>query len=157
LEARRLIEIERVGNALRMLVDLRRERVFLLRHVAEFLEQRQITVRLDVALRARIAIPVPGAAEVPPASMMRKLFRPASRNRAPANNPPKPPPMITMSISSVSGSRAEARLHVRIVDEVRELAGDLDILIVTFGAIRLSRSWRYFSRSASGSKPRLEY
>ena len=39
-------------------------RVLLLRDVADLLEQRQVDVRLDVALRARVAVPVPGAAEV---------------------------------------------------------------------------------------------
>src|ERR1700691_2078992 len=40
------------------------EGVLLLRDVAGLLEQRQIDVCLDIALRARIAVPVPGAAEV---------------------------------------------------------------------------------------------
>ena len=44
--------------------DLRRPDVLLRRHVAELLEQRQVDVRLDVAHRARVAVPVPGAAEV---------------------------------------------------------------------------------------------
>ena len=39
-------------------------RVLLLRDVADLLEQRQVDVRLDVAHRARVAVPVPGAAEV---------------------------------------------------------------------------------------------
>ena len=41
-----------------------REGVLLLRDVAGLLQQRQVDVALDVALRAGIAVPVPGAAEV---------------------------------------------------------------------------------------------
>src|SRR5262249_27573624 len=44
--------------------DLRGASVFLRGHVLELLEERQINVRLDVAHRARVAIPVPGAAEI---------------------------------------------------------------------------------------------
>src|SRR5579871_3324331 len=47
-----------------MLEDLRRERVFLFRDVTGFFEEGQIDVGLDIALRARITIPVPGAAEI---------------------------------------------------------------------------------------------
>jgi len=38
--------------------------VFLLRDVAELFEQRQVAIGFDIALRAGIAVPVPGAAEV---------------------------------------------------------------------------------------------
>src|SRR4029077_14794169 len=38
--------------------------VFLLWNVPGLLKQRQIDIRLDIALRARITVPVPGAAEV---------------------------------------------------------------------------------------------
>ena len=64
LEDRVVVQTEVLTDALRVLVDLRRERVFLLRHVARFFEQRQVAVRLDVALRARIAVPIPRAAEI---------------------------------------------------------------------------------------------
>ena len=51
-------------DAPRVLVDLGREGVFLLRHVAELFDQRQVAVAFDVALGAGIAVPVPGAAEI---------------------------------------------------------------------------------------------
>jgi hypothetical protein len=37
--------------------------------------------------------------------MMRMSLTPASRSRAPASMPEKPPPMTTTSISSFSGGR----------------------------------------------------
>ena len=40
----------------------------------------------------------------PPFSMILKLSMPASLNLAPASIPPKPPPIITTSISSLIGS-----------------------------------------------------
>ncbi len=113
-----------------MFVDLRRERVLLLRHVAEFFEQRQIAVRLDVALRAGIAVPVPGAAEVAARfddaevgeTRLAKARARQQATKAAADD---------HDVDFVGERFAcEPRLHVRIVDEVRELAGDLYILVV---------------------------
>src|SRR5208337_4695058 len=64
LKAGVAIQIELLADAPRVGQDFRRVRVLLLGDVAGFLEQRQIDVRLDIALRTGIAIPVPGAAEV---------------------------------------------------------------------------------------------
>ena len=47
-----------------MLKDFGGERVFLLRDVPSLLEQRQVTIRFNVALRAGIAVPVPSPAKV---------------------------------------------------------------------------------------------
>src|SRR6266481_5682029 len=52
------------ADAPRVLEYLRRIGVPLLRDIAGLFEQRQIDVRLYIALRTRIAIPVPGAAEI---------------------------------------------------------------------------------------------
>jgi hypothetical protein len=105
LEARPAVEIVLAADRAAVGEDLGRARVLLGRNVAELLEQRQVDVRLDVALRARIAIPVPRAAEVAAFSMMRTSSIPASRRRAAASNPPKPPPITATSTSSVSGAR----------------------------------------------------
>src|ERR1700730_5836273 len=51
-------------DAARVLEDLERIGIPLFRHIAGLFEQRQIDVRLDVALRTRIMNPVPGAAEI---------------------------------------------------------------------------------------------
>ena len=52
------------GDGLGVLEDLGSERVLVLRHVCQLFEQRQVAVRLDVAHRARVAIPIPRASEV---------------------------------------------------------------------------------------------
>ena len=51
-------------NSAAVFDDLFGVRVFLFGYVAEFFEQREVTIRFDVALGARIAIPVPGATKV---------------------------------------------------------------------------------------------
>ena len=61
---RLVVEVVVFRDAPRVLEDLGREGVLLLRHVAELFEQRQVAIALDVALGAGIAVPVPGAAEV---------------------------------------------------------------------------------------------
>src|SRR5215472_18350008 len=58
------IQIVLLADAARVREDFRREGILLFRQVSGLLEQRKIDVRLDVALRARIAIPVPGASKV---------------------------------------------------------------------------------------------
>ena len=64
LEQRALVKTEVTADAARVLVDLRRTRIFAHRHVAGLFQQRQIDVALGVAGRTGIAIPVPGAAEI---------------------------------------------------------------------------------------------
>ena len=130
-----VVEAEVAADACAVLEDLGAEGVLLLRHVADLLEQRQVDVRLDVALRARVAVPVPGAAEVAAvlddAEVRRR--RPSVR-RAPASRPPKPPPMMTTSISSSSGSRSIGDVGVRVLEELGVLGRDLDVLVVAVGA-----------------------
>ncbi len=52
------------ADAARVLQDLRRVGVFFLRHVADLLEQRQVNVGFDIALRPGVSVPVPRAAEI---------------------------------------------------------------------------------------------
>src|SRR5579885_211701 len=58
------VEIELLSDAPGVRQDFRRERIFLFGDVTGLFEQRQIDVRLDIALRARVAVPVPGPAEI---------------------------------------------------------------------------------------------
>ena len=58
------VEVERAGQQLGVLEDLRGAGVVLGRHEARLLEERQVDVGLDVAHAARVPVPVPGAAEV---------------------------------------------------------------------------------------------
>ena len=64
VEQRVVVEAELRADALALLEDLRRMRVLLGRHVTGLFEQRHVHHRRGVALRAGIAVPVPGAAEV---------------------------------------------------------------------------------------------
>ena len=103
------------ADPLGVLEDLGDEGVLLLRHVAELLEQRQVAVRLDVALRAGVAVPVPGAAEVAAGLDDAEVGDALLGQPAAASRPLNPPPMMATSTSSVIGSRREARLDVRVV------------------------------------------
>ena len=64
VEQRVVVEAELLADAAAVLEDLGRVRVLLGRHVAGLFEQRHVHERRGVALRAGIAVPVPGAAEV---------------------------------------------------------------------------------------------
>ena len=64
VEQRVVVEAEMAADALAMLQDFRRVRIFLGRAMAGLFEQRHVDHRGGVALRAGIAVPVPGAAEI---------------------------------------------------------------------------------------------
>ena len=64
LEQRVRVQAELPADALAVREDLRAVHVLLRRHVPGLFQQRQVDHRRRVALRARIAVPVPGAAEV---------------------------------------------------------------------------------------------
>ena len=63
-EAGALVQVEVPGDATAVLQDLRGPDVLLARDVGGLFEQREVDVGLDVALGARVPVPVPGAAEV---------------------------------------------------------------------------------------------
>ena len=64
LEERMGVEIERAGQELGVLEDLRGAGVALGRHESGLLEERKVRVRLHIAHATRVPIPVPGATEV---------------------------------------------------------------------------------------------
>ena len=64
LEQRLGVEVEAAGEELRVLEDLRRAGISLGRHEADLFEEREVDVGLDVAHATRVAVPVPGAAEI---------------------------------------------------------------------------------------------
>ena len=104
--------------------------ILLLRHVAELFEQRQIRVGLDVAGDARVAVPVPGAAEVARridhADVLdARLAQPRARQQA------AEAAADHHHLDLVRERRArEARLGVGIVEVVGEAALHLDVLRV---------------------------
>ena len=64
VEQRIVVEVVLPTDIAAMVADFGGMRVFLARHVPGFLEQRHVDHACGVALRARVAIPVPGAAEI---------------------------------------------------------------------------------------------
>ena len=134
LEAGVAVEVELLADGAAVLQDLRRAAVLLLRDVADLLEQRQVDVRLDVAGGAGIAVPVPGAAEVAALLDHADVFD-AGLAQARAGEQPAEAAADDDDIDLVGQRLAlEARLDVRVLDEVRELAVDLDVLLVAVGA-----------------------
>ena len=89
----------------------------------------------------------------PPFSTTRMPSTPACRSRAPASSPPNPPPMTTTSTSSSNGSRVDVATYgsSRKWANVPAMSWYWSLPSVRN---RLSRSYRYFSRSASGSSVR---
>ena len=64
VEQRAPVQVEGPPEVLAVRVDLRLEHVLHGGDRADLLEERQVDVRLDVARRTRVAVPVPGAPEV---------------------------------------------------------------------------------------------
>ena len=100
-----------------------------------------------------IAVPVPGAAEV--AALLDDADVVDARLAQPRAGEQAAEAAADDDDLDLVGQRlALDRRDVRVVEVVRELAGDLDVLLVAVRRRRLSRSSRYFSRSASGSNGR---
>src|SRR5215213_10430743 len=78
---------------------------------------------------------------------------PASFSRAPASNPPKPPPITTMSTSSKRGSRSTGATYGSSTKWAKSPVTSTYWSLPSSRS-RLSRSARYFSRRASGSNAR---
>ena len=133
LEAGVVVEPKALADRSRVGQDLRREAVLLLRHVAEFLEQGQIDVRLDVALGTRVAVPVPRAAEVAAflddANVLdARLAQPRTGQEA------AEAATDHHDIDVVLKRLAFASLDVGVVDEVRKATTHFDVLLVAFVA-----------------------
>ena len=120
-------------DAAAVLEDFRGEGIFVLRHVAELFEQRQVAVGFDVAHRAGIAVPVPGAAEVAGALDDADLLE-AGFAQAGAHQQAAEAAADDRELDLVEHRLArEARLDVRVFDIAGEFRFHLDILA---GAIR---------------------
>ena len=64
LEQGQFVKAEVLAHPSRVLENLRGKGIFLLRHIARFFEQGQVTVGFNVALGTGVAVPIPGAAEI---------------------------------------------------------------------------------------------
>ena len=120
-------------DPLRMFEDFRRAGVLLHRHVAGLLQQRQVDVAFDVACRARIAVPVPGAAEIAallhhadvPEPCLLQLCR---RQQA------AEPTADHADLDMIRDRIAWLELRIGVVDVVGEFAHHVDILVIAFRA-----------------------
>src|SRR5262249_23611524 len=109
------------------------KRILLLRDVAGFLEQRQVDVRFDIALRSGVAIPVPGAAEVAALLDDAKVLH-ARLAQTCAREQAAEAAADNQNLQRLmQGLGGEAGLDIRIVDIVTEVSPDLDVLFVTVG------------------------
>ena len=103
--------------------------VLLLRHVADLFEQRQVHVRLDVARCARVAVPVPGAAEV--AALLDHADVVDARLAQPGAGEQAAEAAADDQHLDLVGQRlAFDRVDVGVVDVALELADHLDVLLV---------------------------
>ena len=134
LHQRVVVEIIVSRDVAAVFQDLRSERVFVLRHVAEFFEQRQIAVRFHVAHRAGITVPVPGAAEV--ACILDHAYAFVSGFAQPrAHHQAAETATDYRKLDVVEHRIAlEARLDIGIFDVMRELCLDLDVLRIAVRA-----------------------
>ena len=127
LEAGVVVEPVVAADPLAVGQDLRRVTVLLLRDVAELLQQRQIDVRLDVALRAGVSVPVPRSTEVA-----------AFLDEADVLHAGLPQPRTGQQAAETAADDDHLhsirqrlplnRCRIGIVQEVRELARHLDVL-----------------------------
>ena len=131
-EQRVVVEAELSGDAPAVLEDLRAVHVLLGRHVPGLFEQRQVDHRRRVALRAGVAVPVPGAAEVAAllddADVDAGLLQPGPDHQAgEAAADERHGPVV-------GPWRPFGPWRVRIVEVVRELLGELEVLVVAVRA-----------------------
>src|SRR5580693_5180832 len=109
--------------------DLRRMREELTRHVPGLLQQRHVDHRGRVALRARVAVPVPGAAEA--AALLHDPHVPQAGLPEPgAGHPPGEAAPDEGDRHVVAPGVALGPRRVRVIQQPAELALELQVLIV---------------------------
>ena len=134
LQAGVAVQVEVFGDATAVRPNLGTLGVLLGRDVAELFEQRHIDVGLDVAGDSRVAIPVPGTADVgglvdQPHILDAELLAPrANQQAAEAGADDRDVHKIG------DGVAAEVWVGPRILAELAECAGYLDILRDAVGA-----------------------
>ena len=121
-----------LADALAVREDFRRMRIFLRRHVAGFFEQRHVDHRRRIALRARIPVPVPGAAEVAAllddADILDTGFRQSRGGGEPGKAAADEGEGDVIGLRIARGDR-----RIGIVEIMRELSRDAQILVVAIG------------------------
>ena len=113
------------------------------RDVAEFFEHRQIAVRLHIAHRPWVTVPVPGAAEVTALLNDTDVVETGLAEAA-AHQQTTESTANNHDVDVVGDRLALGCRCVRIVDEVREVASDLDVLRVGVGTDTLVALFEIF-------------
>ena len=133
MKQRVVVEAKLRADAPAMREDLGRMRVFLRRHVPGFLEQRHVDHRRRIALRAGIAVPVPGAAEI--AALLDDADIPDAGFRQPRGGGKPCKAAADEGEGDVVGfGIARGDRRIGIVEIMGELSLDLDVLVVAVGA-----------------------
>ena len=113
-----------------MVENLAAEGVLFLRHVANFFQQREIGIRLDITGDTGIAIPIPGTAEIrrgiDDANILDAGLSQADRGQQSAKTTPEHQHLDLV----VQGLTLETRLRIGIAEKMRKFAFDLDVLLV---------------------------
>ena len=122
-------QVEALRDPLRMREDFRRLRILLLRHEAGLFQQRQVDIALDIARRAGIPVPVPGAAKRPAgldhADVVEARLAQARRRQHPAK-----PAADHRHFHVILHRRALHTLRIRVFQVMGELPGHVHILLV---------------------------
>ncbi len=155
-QARIVGEAEVPGDTAAVLWDLGPVRVLLRRDVAGLLEQRQVDVRRDVALRTRVPVPVPRPADVAallddPDVVDARLLQVGTGHQAGTSAPDDGDGHVVVP------GRPVLRRQVGVLEVGRERAGHLDILgaavdaepLVALDAVLLAVLVRVVHRSCS--------
>ena len=133
VEQRVVVQAVLLADALAVREDFRRMRVLLRRHVAGFFEQRHVDHRRRIALRARIPVPVPGAAEV--AALLDDADIPDAGFGQPRGGGEPGKAAADEGEGDVVGLRlARGDRRIGVVEIMRELPRDPEILVVAVGA-----------------------
>ena len=134
LQARFAVQIVVLGDAPAVREDLRALGVLLRGDVAEFLQQRDVHIGLDVAGDPRVAVPVPGATHVgrpvdQPHTLDTQLAQPRTRQQAAEAG-------ADDRHVNLVGERVarEFSVHPGVLGEPGELARGLDVLCDPVGA-----------------------
>ncbi len=134
LEAGIAVEVVPLGDALTMGKDLGPLRVLLGRDVTQLLEQRDVDVGLDVAGDARIAVPVPGSADVGGLVDQAQALDAELAQPRPREQPTEAGSDDRHVHLVVQRRPREVRIGPGIVGESPERAVDLDVLRHPVGA-----------------------
>ncbi len=133
VEERLVVQPVLAADALAVREDLRPARVLLRRHVPGFLQQRHVDHRRRVALRAGVAVPVPGAAEIA-ALLDDAHIADAGLDQARCGHQPGEAAADEREGHVIGARRARRARRVGVFEVVGQPALELQVLLVAIGA-----------------------